>query len=115
MVLWSCSNDMDEGPYPSSAEAALATALWHRLEATTAYSMKVSPSPFKMQSDGVLVKQLCPGSYSRSLALDPFPTACSVHGPGQMNFGGPGAIGQCTERQTDRMGIPYRWRGMTRS
>ena len=51
LVLWSCSNDMDEGPYPSSAEAELATALWRRLEATTA-SMKVPPSPFKCNRMG---------------------------------------------------------------
>ena len=46
LVLWTCSNDMGAGAYPSSAEAALATALWHRLEATKTYSMKVPPSPF---------------------------------------------------------------------
>ena len=47
LVLWTCSNDMDAGAYPSSAEARLATALWKVLAATTSYSMKVSPSPLK--------------------------------------------------------------------
>ena len=52
LVLWRCSNDMDEGAYPSSAEATLATALWHELKATTSYSMKVSPSPLKCNRTG---------------------------------------------------------------
>ena len=52
LVLWSCSNDMDEGPYPSNVEAVLATPLWHRLQETTDYSMKVSPSPLKCNRTG---------------------------------------------------------------